>query len=111
MAGFKALLSRYTGQEDVAIGTPLAIATTSSWNRSSACSPTRSCSAPTSAETRAFRELLARVRETCLGAYAHPDMPFEKLVEDLHPARALGQNPLFEISFVFQGGQSVDEGR
>src|SRR6185436_18566447 len=52
-----------------------------------------------------FRELLARVRETCLGAYAHPDMPFEKLVEDLHPARALGQNPLFEISFVFQGAE------
>ena len=103
LAGFKALLSRYTGQEDVAIGTPLAhrnhlelepliglFANTLVLRTDLGGDPT-------------FRELLARVRETCLGAYAHPDMPFEKLVEDLHPARALGQNPLFEISFVFQG--------
>ena len=103
LAGFKALLSRYTGQEDVAIGTPLAhrkhlelepliglFANTLVLRTDLGGDPT-------------FRELLARVREMCLGAYAHPDMPFEKLVEDLHPARALGQNPLFEISFVFQG--------
>ena len=103
LAGFKALLSRYTGQEDVVIGTPLAnrnhlelepliglFANTLVLRTDLGGDPT-------------FRELLARVRETCLGAYAHPDMPFEKLVEDLHPARALGRNPLFEISFVFQG--------
>jgi len=105
LAGFKALLSRYTGQEDVAIGTPLAhrnhlelepligpFANTLVLRTDLGADPT-------------FRVLLARVRETCLGAYAHPDMPFEKLVEDLHPARALGQNPLFEISFVFQGAE------
>jgi len=103
LAGFKALLSRYTGQEDVVIGTPLAnrnhlelepliglFANTLVLRTDLGGDPT-------------FHELLARVRETCLGAYAHPDMPFEKLVEDLQPARALGQNPLFEISFVFQG--------
>jgi aspartate racemase len=103
LAGFKALLSCYTGQEDVVIGTPLAnrnhlelepliglFANTLVLRTDLGGDPT-------------FRELLARVRETCLGAYAHPDMPFEKLVGDLQPTRALGQNPLFEISFVFQG--------
>jgi len=108
LAGFKALLSRYTGQEDVVIGTPLA-------NRNHLeLEPLIGLFANTLVLRTdlggdpSFRELLARVRETCLGAYAHPDMPFEKLVEDLHPARALGQNPLFEISFVFQGaGEST----
>jgi len=102
LAGFEALLSRYTGQEDVVIGTPMA-------NRNHVeLEPLIGLFANTLvlrtdlSGDPPFRELLARVRETCLGAYAHPDMPFEKLVEDLQPTRALGQNPLFEISFVFQ---------
>ncbi len=102
LAAFKALLWRYTDQEDIVVGTPVAnrnyvelesvvgfFANTLALRTDLAGDPT-------------FRQLLARVRETCLGAYAHPDMPFEKLVEELQPARILGQNPLFQVSLVWE---------
>jgi amino acid adenylation domain-containing protein len=108
LGAFKVLVSRYTGQDDILVGTTLAnrhhvelepliglFANTLVLRTDLVGDPT-------------FRQALARVRETCLGAYSHPDMPFEKLVEDLQPARVLGENPLFEISFVFQRASADD---
>jgi len=100
LTAFNTLLYRYTGQEDILVGSPTA-------NRSRAelegligffantiVVRTDLSGAPT------FTELLARVKETTLAAYAHQETPFEKLVEELQPERDLSRNPLFQVMFM-----------
>ncbi|HEY9666982.1 MAG TPA: condensation domain-containing protein, partial [Coleofasciculaceae cyanobacterium] len=102
LAAFQTLLYRYTQQEDITVGSPIA-----NRNRSeiegligffvnSLVLRTDVSGNPT------FLELLGRVKEVALGAYAHQDLPFEKLVEELHPERNLNQNPLFQVVFALQ---------
>jgi non-ribosomal peptide synthetase component F len=102
LAAFQTLLYRYTQQENIAVGSPIA-----NRNRSeiegligffvnSLVLRTDLSGNPT------FLELLSRVREVALGAYAYQDLPFEKLVEELHPERNLNQNPLFQVVFALQ---------
>ncbi|HEY5005661.1 MAG TPA: amino acid adenylation domain-containing protein, partial [Ktedonobacteraceae bacterium] len=102
LAAFQLLLARYTGQQDIAVGTPIA-------NRQRAeiegliglfvntlVMRTDLSGNPT------FRQLLARVREVALGAYTHQDLPFEQLVEVLQPERNLSISPLFQVMFALQ---------
>jgi amino acid adenylation domain-containing protein/FkbM family methyltransferase len=102
LAAFKVLLYRYTGQTDLAVGSPIA-------NRNQReiesligffvnMLPLRT----QLTENPSFHALLQRVKDTCLHAYAHQDLPFEKLVEELHPERGLTRSPLVQITFVLE---------
>jgi amino acid adenylation domain-containing protein len=107
LAAFNLLLCRYTNQQDIVVGTPIAnrsvpeledligfFANTLVMRTDLSGSPT-------------FLELLGRVREMALGAYAHQDLPFEKLVEEIQPGRDLSHNPLFQVAFVLQNAPTA----
>ena len=102
LAAFQSLLHRYANQTDILVGTGIA-----NRNRSELESligffvntlvlRTDFSGGPT------FRELLGRVRDLTLAAYAHQDLPFERVVEELQPARDLSRNPIFQVSFALQ---------
>src|SRR5205085_1777135 len=102
LAAFKVLLYRYTAETDLLVGTPIA-----GRNRREV-EPLIGCFINTlvlrtdlSGEPT-FADLLARVKEVCLTAYANQEVPFEKLVEELQPGRDLSRSPLFQVMFVLQ---------
>jgi len=102
LAAFKVLLYRYTGQTDVVVGTPIANRTRSEIEPLIGFFVNMLVLRTDLSGNPSFVELLARVREVCLGAYQHQDLPYEKLVEELHPSRDLSRNPLSQVGFVLQ---------
>lgn len=103
LSAFYVLLGRYSGQHDIVVGTPVANRTEPEvQNIVGFFANTLALRADLS-DSPTFRELVGRVREFCLDAYAHQEMPFEKLVGELRPERVPGRNPLFQVSFVLQG--------
>jgi len=105
LAGFAALLARYSNEDDLVIGTPIA-------NRSRreledligffANTLALRADAADAAGDPSFAALARRVRETAFGAYAHQDLPFERLVDELQPERDLGHAPIFQVLFILQ---------
>ncbi|WP_337885874.1 amino acid adenylation domain-containing protein, partial [Fischerella thermalis] len=102
LAAFKTLLYRYTGQTDLVVGTPIANRNQIETENLLGCFINTLVLRTDLSNNPSFRELLARVRETTLAAYAHQDLPFEQLVKELQPERTLSHNPLFQTMFVFQ---------
>jgi natural product biosynthesis luciferase-like monooxygenase protein len=107
LAAFQTLLFRYSGQEDISVGSPIAnrgraeleeligfFANTLVHRGDLSGNPT-------------FRELLGRVRESALSAYANQDVPFELLVERLQPERSLGRSPLFQVLFTLENAPTA----
>src|SRR5581483_4267022 len=108
LTAFGVVLARYSGQEELVVGTPIAnrragplegiiglFANTLALRLSLAGHPSG-------------RALLKRVREVALGAYAHQDVPFERVVEALHPQRDLRHPPLFQVMFVLQNAPATE---
>lgn len=108
MTAFQTLLYRYTGQPDMLIGTPVA-----NRNRDEVQSLIGFFANTLVLRARlsgaaSFRAALQGVRETTLDAYANQDLPFERLVEELQPARDLSHSPLFQIMFILQNMPSQE---
>jgi len=102
LAAFQALLFRYTGQEDFCVGSPVAGRAYVALEGLVGCFINTLVLRADLSGSPSFRQLLSRVRETTLHAFAHQETPFEQLVEALHPERDLTRHPLFQAMFILQ---------
>ncbi|HEY0543783.1 MAG TPA: amino acid adenylation domain-containing protein, partial [Pyrinomonadaceae bacterium] len=99
LASFKILLSRYTGQTDIVVGSPIANRNRLEIEKLIGFFVNTLVLRTELAGDVSFREAVRRVRAVTLEAYAHQDMPFEQLVEQMQPERSMSRNPLFQVMF------------
>jgi aspartate racemase len=102
LATFGLLLSRYSRQEDLAIGSSIANRQNSQIERLIGCLVNMLVLRMDLSENPTVSELLQRAKKIAIDAYAHQDLPFEKLVEELQPERHLSHSPLFQVAFSMQ---------
>jgi hypothetical protein len=102
LTAFKIQLQRYSGQDDIIVGTDMANRNRQEVERLVGFFINLLVLRTDLSGNRSFRELLKRVRQHALEAYAHQDLPFDKLVEELQPERHLNDTPLFQVLFVGQ---------
>ncbi|MFN6461416.1 MAG: non-ribosomal peptide synthetase [Nostoc sp. DedVER02] len=102
LAAFNILLNRYTDQEDILIGSPIANRNRAELEGMLGLFVNTLILRNNLSGNPTFKQFIHRVREVTLDAYAHQDLPFEMLVEKLQPERDLSRNPLYEVMFVLQ---------
>lgn len=102
LSGFALLLSRYTGQKDILIGTPVANRSRTEIEDLVGCFVNTLVLRANLSGDLSSNQLLARMREECLDAFAHQEVPLERLVEVMHPERDLSRNPLFQVMFALR---------
>ncbi len=105
---FSILLSRYTRQNDISVGSPIANRTHSQTEALIGFFVNTLVLRSQIQPSVSFIELLKETRHTCLEAYAHQDIPFEMLVEQLQPARSLSHSPLFQVMLVLQNTDPLE---
>ncbi|RYZ33381.1 MAG: amino acid adenylation domain-containing protein, partial [Myxococcaceae bacterium] len=102
LAAWQLLLSRYSSQDDITVGSPIAGRRVAELEGLIGFFVNTLALRSRISPRGDFRELLSQVRRTTLSAYEHQDVPFEKLVEALQPQRDLSRSPLFQVSFTLQ---------
>ncbi len=102
LASLQVLLWRYSGQENIVVGTQVAGRTRREFEKLIGLFTNTLPLRTNLAGNPPFRTLLKRVRNTCLDAYEHQDLPFGKLVEALHPERSLSYTPIFQVMLILQ---------
>jgi amino acid adenylation domain-containing protein len=102
LAAFATLLGKYADEDDVVIGTPVANRTRRELESIIGFFANTLALRIDLTSDPTFRDLLHRVRERCLDAYAHQELPFERLVQALNPSRDLGRSPVFQVLFALQ---------
>jgi len=107
VAAFSVLLSRYSGQRDLVIGTPIANRNDPDVEKLIGFFVNTLLLRLDLNEDPTFTELLRRVRDVALDAYAHQELPFERLVEELRPTRLLSHNPLFQVMLALQNAPTL----
>jgi amino acid adenylation domain-containing protein len=107
LTAFSILLSRYSRQEDLCVGSAIANRTHNNTEGLIGFFVNTLVLRSKVRPEQSFSELLQQTRQTCLDAYAHQDIPFEYLVEQLQPERSLSHNPLFQVMMVLQNTQEA----
>ncbi|HKV91321.1 MAG TPA: amino acid adenylation domain-containing protein [Candidatus Angelobacter sp.] len=105
LAAFKSLLARYSGQSDIVVGTSIANRTSVETQDLIGFFVNLLVLRTSLADQPPYKDVLRRVRETCLQAYAHQHLPFELLVDEIRPDRHLDRTPLFQTLFVLQNAE------
>ncbi|MHC4617196.1 MAG: non-ribosomal peptide synthetase [Planctomycetota bacterium] len=111
MAAFTAVLYRYTDQEDVVLGAPIAGRNRTELENLIGFFVNTLVLRIDHSGNPTFRQLLKRVREVTLGAIAHQELPFEKVVEELRPSHDLSRNPLCQVAFQLFNTPVANQGR
>ena len=104
LAAYQTMLYRYTGQEQISVGTAIANRNRTDIEGLIGFFVNTLVLKEDLTDDLTFKTLLQKVRETCLGAFAHQDLPFELLVEEMQPERNLSHTPLFQAAFSMQTG-------
>jgi amino acid adenylation domain-containing protein len=108
LAAFQVLMARYSGQDDISVGSATAGRSRPELEGLIGFFVNTLVLRARVSRALSFRELVAQVKEVTLGAYAHDELPFDRLVEELNPKRTLGRSPLFQVGLTLQNAPMPD---